>query len=73
MTMPIIPKQCDICKDKIGLYKPWYSIKVKGHLAFSNIKNNPMCLCPNCFNAYKDFLLEREIQENHRKNYYDIK
>ena len=70
--MKIIPKECDICHDKIGLYQPWYSIKVKGRLAIPNLKTNPMCICPNCFHAYEYFLLEREALTNHHKNYHDI-
>lgn len=70
----IIPKECDICKDKIGLYQPWYTIRVKGKLAIpENIKKNPMNLCANCFHAYENFLIEREVQEEHKKNYIDIK
>lgn len=70
----IKPKECDICHDKIGLYQPWYSIRVRGRLAFADgLKSNPMCLCPNCFHAYKNFLIEREVQECHKKNWIDIK
>lgn len=66
-------KSCDICKDKIGLYQPWYSVQVKGHLTFTKeLKANPMSLCPDCFHAYKDFLIEREVQENHKKHYNDL-
>ena len=72
--LPIIPKECDICHDKIGLYQPWYSIRVKGYLALTKeLKSNPTCLCSNCFHAYKNFLIERETQENHKRNYIDIK
>ncbi len=77
--MKIHDVSCDICQDKIGLYQPWYSILVKGKLAIipqnpakAGLKHNPMTLCPNCFQAYKDFLLEREVQENHKRNYNDI-
>lgn len=74
--MKINPKQCDICGDKIHLYEPWYSILVKGKLAIvgkKELKNNPMCFCRDCFHAYRNFLIEREVQENHKKNYEDIK
>lgn len=66
-------KTCDICHDKIGLYQPWYSIKVTGKLAIPDLKANPMCLCPGCFHAYQDFLVEREVLANHERNYKDIK
>ena len=70
----IKPKQCDICHDKISLYQPWYLIQVKGRLAFADgLKANPISLCANCFHAYKNFLIEREVQENHKRNYIDIK
>lgn len=71
--MKSLSKQCDICSDKIGLYQPWYTIRVKGYLAFTDLKKNPMCLCPNCFHAYKDFLIERETEMVHQKHYEEIK
>lgn len=62
-------KECDICHDKIGLYQPWYSVQVKGHLALTNdLKINPTVLCPECYQAYKDFLVEQEVEANHKKN-----
>ena len=74
MGIKLIPKACDICHDRIGLYQPWYSILVRGKLALPNkLKRNPIILCPNCFHAYEDFLIEREVQENHKRNYIDIK
>lgn len=72
--MKVLQKQCDICHDKIGLYQPWYSVRVRGRLAFTDkLKNNPTTLCANCYHAYENFLIEREVQENHKKNYIDIK
>lgn len=69
----IKPKACDLCKDPIGLYKPWYSIRVKGIWASSKeLKANPMTLCPDCFHAYKDFLIQHEVQENHKRNYNEL-
>ena len=71
---PIIPKECDICHDKLGLYQPWYSVQARGHLASTKtLKYNPTVLCPDCFQAYKNFLVEQEVQENHKKNRIDIK
>ena len=70
--MKILQKECDICHDRIGLYQPWYSIKVTGKLAIPKMKANPMCLCPDCFHAYQDFLVEREVITNHHKIYHDI-
>ena len=67
-------KFCDICNDKIGLYQPFYTIKIKSWLCTpKNVKHNPMTLCPSCFNAYEKFLIEREVEANHAKNYSDIK
>ena len=70
----IKPKACDLCKDPIGLYKPWYSIKVKGFWAYptKDLKANPLTLCPDCFHAYKDFLIQHEVQENHRRQYGEL-
>lgn len=64
--------ECDICHDKIHLYQPWYSVKVKGRLAIPRLKTNPMHICVNCFHAYENFLTEREVQENHRKNWHEV-
>ena len=67
-------KECDICHDKIGLYQPWYTVRVRGWIGSTkSLKANPTCLCPNCFNAYKNFLIEREVQECHRQNWMAIK
>ena len=71
MGKPIL--ECDICHDKIALYQPWYSVKVRGRLAIPKLKNNPTKLCSNCFHAYKNFLLELEVHENHKKNYNEMK
>ena len=74
--MRILEKRCDICNDLIRLYEPWYSIRVRGKLAFlhkGELKRNPMSLCRECFHAYKDFLTEREVQENHRRHYLEVK
>ena len=67
-------KKCDICHDNIGLYTPWYSVQVRGRFASTgNLKANPITLCTNCFHAYERFLIEREVQENHKRNYMDMK
>ena len=67
-------KQCDICHDAIGLYTPWYSIQVKGHFASTDkTRANPMTLCVNCFHAYEHFLIKQETEQNHKKNYLDMK
>lgn len=71
--MKALTKSCDICHDAIGLYQPWYSIKVRGWLTIAKVNKNPMCLCPSCFHAYQDFLIEREVITNHHKNYEDVK
>ena len=70
----IKPKECDICHDPIGLYKPWYTVRVSPHLKITTrLKNNPTVLCPDCFHAYEDFFIELEVQENHKKHYKDVK
>ena len=67
-------KSCDICKDKIGLYTPWYSVRIKGRLCFTGKERpNPMILCVNCYHAYENFLTEREVQENHKRNMKEMK
>lgn len=67
-------KSCDICKDKIGLYTPWYSVHIKGKLCIpGKDRPNPMTLCTNCYHAYENFLTEREVQENHKQNMMEMK
>lgn len=69
-----LSKSCDICHDPIGLYKPWYTVKVSPHLKISTrLKNNPMVLCPSCFHSYENALIEMEVQENHKRNYQDMR
>lgn len=67
-------KKCDICHDHIGLYTPWYSVYIRGRLCFpGKDRPNPMVLCVNCYHAYEHFLIEREVQENHKQNMKDMK
>lgn len=74
MQQFIKAKSCDICHEPIGLYKPWYSVQVKGFLASTkDLKWNPTVLCPECYQAYKDFLVETEVEMNHKKNLSDMK
>lgn len=55
-----LPQQCDICKDKIGLYKPYYTIMADGHFTKKKKDEELVVLCPQCWRAYKDFLSSRE-------------
>lgn len=67
-------KECDICHDKIGLYTPWYTIKVRKRIGTKiSVKHNPMIFCTNCFHAYEKFLIEQEVHENHKRNYEDVR
>lgn len=68
-------KNCDICSVRIGLYQPWYTIHVRGKLGLpvKLRENNPLTLCPDCFHAYENFLIERETMENHKRNWIDIR
>ena len=67
-------KSCDICHDKIGLYQPYYTVRIRGWLCFPNKdKPNPTTLCVTCYHAYENFLTEREVQENHKSNYKEMK
>ena len=71
---PVHSKSCDICKDKIGLYTPYYTIKVRGWMCKADqLKANPMVLCQNCYHAYENFLKKQETEENHKRNYMDLK
>lgn len=69
-----IPDQCDICKDPIKLYQPYYTVKIKKTIGGVKFKQEEQhYLCPNCFDAYKDFIIERTVQENHKKTMQDMK
>jgi hypothetical protein len=46
------------------------------HPHFSKDKRDfskPTVFCPDCFHAYEDFLVEREVLTNHKKTMDDIK
>ena len=60
-----LPQHCDLCHDPIGMYQPWYSILVNGHFVNDDVKDDLAILCPDCFHAYEDFLLEREVNATH--------
>jgi len=62
-----LPKQCDICKDAINLYSPWYSILAKSHFTGSKLVNEEWALCPDCFKAYEHFLKEQEFRQIHKR------
>ena len=62
-------KKCDICHKDIPMYEPWYSLKVNGHFMGLPKKSEIHIFCPNCFKGYENFLIEREVQENHKQNY----
>ena len=72
-----LPKKCDICRDNIALYTPWYSVMITGH--FCDDPKHLMgdkgyqALCPNCFHAYEKFIIKQETQENHKRNMKDIR
>ena len=72
-----LPDRCDICRDPIQLYSPWYSVMITGH--FCDDPKSTMgdkgyqALCPNCFHAYEKFIIEHRTQENHRKNYKEMR
>lgn len=58
--MKTLPKQCDICKEPIGLYHPFYTLICEGRFLKGRKPNEQMVLCPECFRQYKDFLNSRE-------------
>lgn len=68
----MLPKQCDICLDKIGLYQPYYTVQTKGHLTGDGWHKQIGVFCPRCFHAYKDFLTERKVTENHKRIMTDM-
>lgn len=74
-SLKIAEKRCDICKDRIGLFTPWYSVVVKkGRMRVpGDVRPNPMTFCRKCYHAYENFLIEREVQENHKKTMQELK
>ena len=69
-----LPNNCSICRDPIGLYRPYYTITVHPHFAkMTKDIGLPSVFCPACFRAYENFLIEREVLTNHQKNMNDIK
>lgn len=66
-----IPEQCDICHKKIKLYQPWHSVVSTGH--FCKGQSKEKIFCSDCFKAYEHFLIEHEVQENHKQNLLDMK
>ena len=73
----ILPDKCDICLDKIPLYTPWYSVIIAGHFCKDpkDLTGNReyQVLCKDCFQAYKNFIIEHRTEENHKRNYKDMK
>lgn len=68
MKLPRLPDHCYICKDPIRLYRPYYTVRIKGHLTKTgDVYSGEMVLCPDCFNAYDNFVIERITQENHKR------
>lgn len=58
--LKILPKQCDICKNRIGLYQPFYTLQSEGRCIGLKRPKETAVLCPTCFHCYKDFLNSRE-------------
>lgn len=58
--MKTLPKACDICRDRIGLYQAFYTVQSEGRFLRGKPKNETVVLCPRCFQSYKDFLNSRE-------------
>lgn len=72
-----LPTKCDICNDAIPLYSPWYSVMMTGHFCpdptiGGNESKGYQALCPECFYAYKDFVIERKTEKNHRQHMQDV-
>ena len=69
-----LPNRCEICKDRIGLYQPYYTIAVHAHFIKNKAeKEGVTVFCPNCFNAYEQFLTGRQIHENRAQIINDLK
>lgn len=69
----MLPKQCDICQDKIGLYQPYYTVTTRGYHTGDGWRKQNGVYCPRCFYAYKDFLEGRKTGEIQRKNLDEVK
>lgn len=60
--MKTLPKKCDVCSDKIGLYQPFYTVETEGRFTGrkNDLKKRIAVLCPGCFRSYEQFLQSRE-------------
>lgn len=71
-----LPTKCDICQDNIPLYSPWYSVIITGHFCPDpkiGGDKGYQALCPQCFYAYKDFIVEHRTEETHKRHMRDVK
>ena len=69
-----IPDTCDICKDNIKLYEPYYTVKTDKIHCHVKVKGyDKLVLCTNCFTAYQNFIIERTVQENHKNTMNEMK
>lgn len=63
-----LPKQCDLCKQYIGLYEPFYTIMMDSYFVKGKrLRNYMVAMCPNCWDAYHKYLTKREENFIHKK------
>lgn len=68
-----LPDHCQICKDPIHLYQPYYTLKIQKHIGGIFANSGMTVLCPSCFHAYENFITEQTVHENHKRTMNDIK
>lgn len=69
-----IPEKCDICREPIKIYQPYYSVRATKTIGGMKVGfMNQLYLCTNCFDAYQDFITERMVQENHKQTMKELR
>ena len=69
-----IPDRCSICNEPINLYTPYHTVKLQRNISGMKIGfTEQTVFCQHCYRAYKDFLIERTVQENHKKTMKELR
>ena len=71
--LPKLPDHCHICMDPIRLYQPYYTMRIDSNFMSGNHMHAITILCPNCYHAYENFIIERTTQENHKRTMREVK
>lgn len=62
----ILPKACDFCRHKIGLYHPFYTVATDGYFIKKRYRNKWLILCPECWKEYQAYINNRQEHYIHK-------